>query len=143
MEVDTGASLSVISEAAYREVWGHNASPLEPAPIKLTTYTGECIPIQGARDVEVEHNGVRERIVTKGEGPSLLGRNWLERLRIDWKGVYMLQARASLGSILDIFKDELGTITYAKASLRIDTQAVPQFHPPPPPPPPPRVATQS
>ena len=48
MEVDTGASLSVISEATYREVWGHNSPPLEPARIKLT---GECIPIQGARDV--------------------------------------------------------------------------------------------
>ena len=94
----------VISEATFREVWGQNAPPLEPARIKLTTYTGEYIPIQGALDVEVEHNGVSERvqlIVTKGKGPSLLGRNWLERLRIDWKGVYMLQARESLGSILD------------------------------------------
>ena len=54
---------------------------------KLSTYTGELIAVAGTADVTVEHNGQRVElplIVTCGKGPSLLGRNWLSVLKLDW-----------------------------------------------------------
>lgn len=42
MELDTGASVSVINEATYREIQRQTfVTPLQPAESKLRSYTGE------------------------------------------------------------------------------------------------------
>ena len=41
MEVDTGATLSVISEVTYRQMWGNKRPPLGQSKARLRTYTGE------------------------------------------------------------------------------------------------------
>ena len=139
MEVDTGASLSVISEATYQEVWGDSATRVKESKAKLKTYTGEEIPVKGILDAVVEHQGNHKKlplIITKGRGPSLLGRNWLGELRIDWKSAYKVQEIDPLSSVLKkhqaVFEIGLGTITCAKAALHIDPHAPPKFHPPRP-----------
>ncbi len=49
MEVDTGASASVISEDTYRKIWQqHNTPPIQKTSIKLRIYTGESLKILGA-----------------------------------------------------------------------------------------------
>ena len=40
IEVDTGGTLSVISEATYQKVWQDKAVPPKSSKIKLRTYTG-------------------------------------------------------------------------------------------------------
>lgn len=40
MEVDTGASVSVVGETTWREMWGPTLLPLKPADVRLRTYTG-------------------------------------------------------------------------------------------------------
>ena len=139
MEVDTGATLSVISEATYQKVWQDKAVPPKSSKIKLRTYTGQEIPVGGWLEVTVEHNGNRKQlplIITKGDGPSLLGRNWLAELRINWGSVYTIQEMDTLSSVLDrhktVFRKELGTITGTKASLHINPQVQPSFHSPRP-----------
>ena len=139
MEVDTGASLTGISEATIRATYGEQATPPRNSQVKLKIYTGDEIPVFGMVEVNVQHNGQSKQLplnVTRGEGPSLLGRNWLGELRIDWRGTYKVQKTDALSAVLDkheaVFRDELGTITCAKASLRIDPQALPEFHPPRP-----------
>ena len=82
-------------------------------------YTGDEIPVVvggGGVDVNIQHNGQCKRlplIITRGEGPSLLGRNWLGELRIDWRGIYKVQETDALSAVLSkhkaIFRDELGT----------------------------------
>ncbi len=88
MEVDTGASLSITSEAKLpSELKGVD---LKPTTVKLYTYTGESIPILGSLEVRVDYHAQSETlplIVVKGQGPSLLGRNWLQKLRLDWKEI--------------------------------------------------------
>ena len=68
------------------------------------------------------------------DGPSLLGRNWLAELQIDWRGVYQIQEPAALAAVLKahkaLFKREFGTITCAKAELHMDPQVSPAFHRP-------------
>ena len=139
MEVDTGATLSVISEATYQKVWQDKAVPPKSSKIKLRTYTGQEIPVGGWLEVTVEHNGNRKQlplIITKGDGPSLLGRNWLAELRINWESVYTIQEMDTLSSVLDrhktVFRKELGTITGTKVSLHINPQVQPSFHSPRP-----------
>lgn len=85
--------------------------------MKLRTYTGQEIPVKGALEVEVEHNGQCKKlalIVTEGRGPNLLGRNWLGDLKIDWKNTYTVQESDTLTAVLEaheaVFSKELGTI---------------------------------
>ena len=89
MEIDTGATLTVISESTYRQVWTkEQAPPLQMTKTKLRTYTGQEIPVKGSLQVTVVHGSqqkVLPLIVTEGQGPSLLGRNWLGELKLDWK----------------------------------------------------------
>ena len=42
MELDTGASVSVLNEATYRDIL-QSSPPLQPASGQLRTYTGDCI----------------------------------------------------------------------------------------------------
>ena len=41
MELDTGTSLSVISEMTYQKIWDGQGPPLQPTDMRLKTYTGE------------------------------------------------------------------------------------------------------
>ena len=42
-------------------------------------------------------------LVIKGEGPSLLGRNWLDVLKLDWHEIFWLH-NASLKEVLENIK---------------------------------------
>ena len=55
MELDTGASLSVISEETYKSISQGNGKPLEQTEVKLCTYSGESLPVMGYSEVEVEY----------------------------------------------------------------------------------------
>ena len=139
MEIDTGATLSVISEDTFNQVWKDQAPPLRTERVKLRTYTGQEIPVKGALDVEVEHGGQCKKlvlVVTEGQGPSLLGRNWLGELKIDWKNTYKVQESNTLTAVLDaheaVFRKELGTINCTTAKIQVDPQVPPVFHKPRP-----------
>lgn len=86
MEVDTVASASVISEETYKQKWvSRQVSALTPAGIRLRTYTGETIPLLGALEVDIAYNSQEARarlLVVKGNGPSLLGRDWLNKIQL-------------------------------------------------------------
>ena len=51
MEVDTGASLSLVSEETFRNLWPNKQ--LLPPNVKLCSYTGEQIVVLGGLDVAV------------------------------------------------------------------------------------------
>ena len=136
MEVDTGAALSVISKSTYDQLWSdESAPPLKPAAAKLKTYTGEQIRVVGAITVEVEHNHQQKRLgllVVAGNGPSLLGRDWLSKITLNcWSRLHVASASPSLQEVLKqhsaVFKDELGTVQGTAAKIHVDAQAKPKF----------------
>ena len=45
MELDTGASLSVINKDTYNHINTVATTPMTKSPVKLKTYIGESIPI--------------------------------------------------------------------------------------------------
>ena len=57
----------------------------------LTTYTGEQMAMVGEISVTVrneQHNHCLTLYVIKGSGPSLLGRDWLYQLRLNFQSLY-------------------------------------------------------
>ena len=101
MEIDTGASLTLVSERTFQEYWPSMA--LSPTGVKLHSYSGESVPVVGTAQVNVKYQGqvaTLPLIVVKGEGPSLLGRNWLGEVKLNWHEIFWLQ-NESLGQVLE------------------------------------------
>ena len=125
MEIDTGAAVSIISEQTQRNLFP--TATLQPARIKLRTYTGEPMPVLGEMIVDVtyqQNHYTLPLIVVEGNGPSLFGRNWLQHICLDWKslGVATAQKVPSpieflLRKYEDVFQEELVTMRPFKATL--------------------------
>ena len=59
MVLDTGASLSIISQATFNRLKQHDATlTLHPSTIQLLTYTGEPIPVVGATNMTVHYGEI-------------------------------------------------------------------------------------
>ena len=80
MEVDTGASVSVLTHSTYQKIREcTHTQPLQPSVAKLKTYTGEVIPVLGQVPLKVSCGQKDYQLiaqVVKSSGPDLLGRNW-------------------------------------------------------------------
>ena len=88
MEVDTGASLSVMSYSTFLSTWPeYRTVDLKHSEARLRNYTGEKIAVKGAIDVEVTYQKQEANLtltIVDGEGPTLLGRDWLGHFRLNW-----------------------------------------------------------
>ena len=88
MEVDTGAAVSVISNDLYSRIRGE---PLVKSGLKLKTYTGEMVIPRGVGMVGVNYGIQNFRLpitVVDGKVPALLGRDWLNHLKLDWNALF-------------------------------------------------------
>ena len=119
MEVDTGASLSVISEELYNYLFSAGQAPqLVESGIVLRTYTGEEVKPKGSCSVNVCYDGVEYSLtllVVGGKGPALLGRNWLEKIKLNWPIIKQLsshnkQLKEILQNHAQLFEEGLGTL---------------------------------
>ena len=89
MEVDTGASRTLVSEATYRKFW-KRPPKLLTTHTRLRTYSGEQLVVLGTLRVTVKYEAqqvVRSLLVVKGAGPSLFGRDWLEVIKLNWRSL--------------------------------------------------------
>ena len=140
MEIDTGASVSLISEELQKTVFpdAHLTKPTST----LRTYTSELIPVVGQMTVKVKYGdyvGYHKLYVVKGKGPSLLGRDWLKHIRLDWANIKMLSMENSPPALkelsdkyAEVFQDGLGTMKSFRAHLSLKESATPRFHCPRP-----------
>ena len=73
MEVDTGASCSLVSETTYNKLKTQTGlPPLQSTAAELRTYTGEQIPILDILEIPVCYHNQKvtvELLVVKGDGP--------------------------------------------------------------------------
>ena len=131
MEIDTGAGVSLVSEATYKEKWPDKT--LKQSSKKLYSYSGEAIPVVGNMTVCVTYKSqvaTLPLLVVKGEGPSLFGRNWLDHIRLDWHEIYNMHAsplQAILQKHAAVFQDGLGTLQGFKAKIFVEEGATPRF----------------
>ena len=93
MEIYTSTSVTLVSEATFNTLkTSTTMPPLEPASIKLHTYTEE-IKTLGIVLVTVEKNDQKVTLpllVVVGIGPNPIGQNWLAELHLDWGEVYTI-----------------------------------------------------
>ena len=111
-----------INEATYgrlRDALG----PLQTTKAVLSTYTGERSPVQGAVTVPVKYESQQKlnALIVKGGGPNLLGRDWLEEIRLDWETIFQIASdntQSALQDVLskyqDVFAEGLGTLKGCK-----------------------------
>ena len=132
MEIDTGSAVSVVP----RRFWEKELKekPLQKCATILKTVTGERVGILGQTNVRVSHKSEEVELpilVMEGEGPTLLGRNWLLALKIDWTSVYKTLVTTKEEELIaqygDLFKQEIGTLEGFQAKLAVDT---PKFYKP-------------
>ena len=117
IKIDTGASVSIASRETFESIQkGESTLELKETTVKLQTYTGEPIRVCGST-VQVEHNGQTTSlplVITEGSGPTLLGRNWLEALRLDWRTIFRIGSNLTLQQVLNqhtnVLKEELGEL---------------------------------
>ena len=131
MEIDTGASLSLISESTCRKLWPKKR--LLPTIAKLKTYSDETLPILGTLNVQVSHNKQKAclaLVVVTGSGPSLLGRDWLKKLKMDWQQINHMHLK-TLHDLLEehkvVFEESLGMLNGFKAKNFVDPSVSPRF----------------
>ena len=109
-QVDTGASISIISHSTYLSLWSI-PPPMQVSNIDLKTYSGEKIDVLGSITPKVLYNGQfwdLPLLVVEGDGPSLFGRNWLEHIKLNWKEIHFLHSKPlplKLQSLLERYAD--------------------------------------
>ena len=139
MEVDTGAEVSLISDNMRKQHFPN--AKLNKTNVVLKTYTQETLPTLGELEVLVQY-GTQfyhlRLVVVAGNGPALLGRDWLKFLKLDWQQIYHVAGKDTerLEPLLEryqgLFKDELGTASVHKAKLYVRPDAKPKFFKPRP-----------
>ena len=70
-----------MSEETYKSLCGRSKHlVLEDTSVRLWTYTGESLSVLGQMN---QQEAVLPLLVIKENGPSLLGRDWLYKLRLN------------------------------------------------------------
>ena len=88
MAVDTGSAVSIVSEVEHNKWFKH--LKLQPMQFHLKTYSGKSLPLLGEIRVAVKYQTQEMQlplVVAQGKKPVLLGRNWLEKLNLDWSTI--------------------------------------------------------
>lgn len=137
MEVDTGATLSVIIDKTYQFLWSVSAQKphLKPISARLKTYTGEQIVVKGSIHVHALYQtqlAYLDLLMVAGEGPSLLGRDWLECLKLDWHSNKYTSTASRLQDVLDkhsrVFGEDLDHIKGTPATIHVNPNHTPRFY---------------
>ena len=127
MEVDTGAAVSLMSQVTQEKVF-----PRATLHKYLRTYTGEPMEVVGELQVTAAYGEQQKKLplyIVPGNGPTLLGREWLQYLKLDWKQIATVTQEQLLSKHQQVFEDTLGNYTTV---LRVKESATPKFHRPRP-----------
>jgi len=94
-EVDSGAGRSLISLQTFNYLFTPGAKPeLDTSNVVLTTWGESAVlRVVGRFNVCVTHKNITKSLsllVTKEDGPNLLGRNWFQPLEISLEGVHQV-----------------------------------------------------
>ena len=132
MELDTGATVSIISNATFQQVFPN--VDLQPSSVKLHAYSGESISVLGQLKVNVTYGNQQAKlplVVVSGNGPSLFGHDWMLKIQLNGKQIYNVVSDTTLDNLLDrhseLFEPGLGKLKDFKAKIHVDPQATPKF----------------
>ena len=123
MEIDTGASISLINYETFVKLYG-NKTRINPTSSRIRTYTGEIIKPKGSTEVQIEYNGRKSRgriIVIDVNCSNLLGGYILRKIKLIQNEslntnqakeyiVYDVKLNNVLLQYTNVFDSELGTL---------------------------------
>ena len=90
MEVDTGTAVSIISAWMKEELFPD--FQLTSTSLILTTYTGEEMEVEVSYG---DYKGCLSLYVVEGTWPTLMGRDWLRLIRLDWASIHKAEVDIS------------------------------------------------
>lgn len=134
MQLDTGAAISVVSLAYYKDHL--SAYELRSTTLRLTGYSGEQLLVKGAIEPAVVYENTSRRVifaVIENGGPPLLGRNFVRSFNLGFSSVNAVENKTSnsLQKLLDkhqnIFSEGLGLYKHGKISIEMEDNAQPTF----------------
>ena len=134
MELDTGATVSVMSEKEWKDLF-QDTDELKPyTGNPLRGYSGQQLNIVGQSTVQVLYEQQLAElplvVVAGTKGPALLGRNWLAVIKLNWSELHRIQSdklREILEKHAALFEKKIGTIQGYKADIRLKPEAKPIF----------------
>lgn len=143
MEVDTGASMSVVPADLYYEKLQDVS--LDKPTYRFNSYSGR-LPLLGQAQVKLRYGDkVMSHVLIVADikdQPAILGRNWLNSILPNWRKVFsitpvkkQLPNRSTEHGLSEIqqahqavFEPGLGTMTHHKARIRVKSDAQPRFN---------------
>ncbi|UYV65600.1 hypothetical protein LAZ67_3004808, partial [Cordylochernes scorpioides] len=131
-ELDTGSCLTLISENDFKKYLPN--AQLKTIRMIIKTYDGTVVPILGEVIVKVEFQGktsMLRAVVVKGEKKALLGREWINLLKIDYFAVNQIPSEIAIAEFLKehqvLFNDTAEPIKGFTFSMNI-CDVSPIFH---------------
>lgn len=106
LEFDTGSVVTLMPGEAYRKILPQGV--LKWCDLSLRVYTGEKVRGVGVSDVDVAsgHGKHVLPLVVVGNGnvrlPTLLGRNSLQQVKLDWRSVFAVTAKKKTLKMLKV-----------------------------------------
>ena len=108
----------------------------------MRSFTGEVVKPLGVGMVDVEYEGQKCQCpvtVIKGDVPTLLGRDWLRKIKLNWSKLVPEDKRVNVMSLADsrvesvvkeypeVFASKLGCLKDFKVSIPVKEDAKPKF----------------
>ena len=101
--------------------------------ITLCTYLGEYLEVLGSTDIQVNYNSQTSQqslLVVVRSGLTLLGRNWLCHICLDWQAINQvtpIPVQTVLKRHESVFQGGLGALKGYQAKITVDANATPYF----------------
>jgi hypothetical protein len=133
--VDTASPVTVIPRQMYEQHFAH-LSLSTNAKLGLRSYTQDVIPMCGSIVVPVKYRGqCADLTLYVVEGPAcLLGRQWLQVLRLDWSSLFSVRNVNVMDGLLkryaDVFSVSEQPIREFKAEIQVQPGSRPRFFKP-------------
>ncbi|XP_028174821.1 uncharacterized protein K02A2.6-like [Ostrinia furnacalis] len=134
MQVDTGASFSIINEYTWNVLRSRLArDALRPASLTLRTWTETPVQLLGQVTLSVCYKNKEQNlciIVAKGKGPNLLGRDWLTPLHISLNINFVCDNKLIdkiISKHQEVFQDGLGTYRGNPVKIHLKQGMTPKF----------------
>ena len=129
MEVDTGSAVTVMSETKFNKLL--TGLKLQRSKSVLFTYSKEQLKLVGEVEVRVTYQNKCHKLILKiieGNGPTLLGRNWLQFIKLDWKNILnVVDLEKMLNKYDNVFSDKPGIIKHFTATFQLKEIVTPKF----------------
>ena len=131
MQVDTGATVSIIPDTVYSKLLTRRCLT-ETRP--LQSYSGEKLDLLGELQVSVKYGSqvlTLPLVVVKGNKTPLLGRNWLDHIKLNWSEIFAVHDTDPVKSLINkynkLFEEGNGTIHNMKAHIALQESVKPVY----------------